>query len=134
MTTIQGTYGFVYCGANGLGVGVFTVTGDRLQGVDYVGGKYDGTVKENGDGSISVVVDFTVMPGAMLVQGTAPQDIPYQRRIEQTMPPLFGDGRPVELHSPPGFVTLMIKRIPDDFASAVTDGLSVTIGANRRIV
>ncbi len=49
------------------------------------------------------------------------------------MPPLFGEGRPVELYSPPGFVTLMIKRVPDEFATAVRDGFSINIGANRLV-
>src|SRR5580692_1994963 len=120
---IEGTYGFVYCGANGLGFGVFTVAGGRLAGVDYVGGKYDGTAKENDDGSISIAIDFVVRPGAVLVQGTSPQEVPYQRRIEQTLPPSFGDGRPVELHSPPGFITLMIKRVSDEFAKGVVEGI-----------
>jgi hypothetical protein len=30
--SIDGTYGFVYCGVEDLGIGVFTVTGDRFEG------------------------------------------------------------------------------------------------------
>jgi hypothetical protein len=40
---IDGTYGFVYSGVNGLGVGIFTVLGERFEGVDFVGGRYTGT-------------------------------------------------------------------------------------------
>jgi hypothetical protein len=40
---IDGTYGFVYSGVNGLGVGIFTVLGERFEGVDFVGGRYIGT-------------------------------------------------------------------------------------------
>jgi hypothetical protein len=29
---IDGTYGFVYCGNRGLGVGVFSINGDRIEG------------------------------------------------------------------------------------------------------
>ena len=39
---IDGTYGFVYCGSTGLGVGVFCVRGDRFEGLDYAGGRYEG--------------------------------------------------------------------------------------------
>jgi hypothetical protein len=47
------------------------------------------------------------------------------------MPPEFGDGRPVELSSPPGFVTLMIKRVPNDFARAISEGIFIYIGRDR---
>jgi hypothetical protein len=37
--SIEGTYGFVYSGANGLGVGIFTITGETFEG--RVGGSDD---------------------------------------------------------------------------------------------
>jgi hypothetical protein len=129
--SIEGTYGFVYSGANGLGVGVFRVRGSALQGVDYAGGKYEGTAVENEDGSISIAVDLTVNPGMALVQGTAPQDFPYSRLIAQSVPSSFGDGRPIELDSPPGSVTVMIKRVPDEYERALSEGVSVYIGDKR---
>lgn len=36
---IDGSYGSVYRGGNGLGIGVFTVKGDRLEGGNYFGGR-----------------------------------------------------------------------------------------------
>ena len=50
---IDGTYGFVYCGAIGMGFGVFTVAEGQVKGRDYAGGKYSGTAKEGPDGSPS---------------------------------------------------------------------------------
>jgi hypothetical protein len=116
---IEGTYGFVYGGANGLGVAFFTVEGERLRGIDYVGGRYDGTARENPDGTILIAIEFDVLPGMVLVQGTP------------TMPPGFGDGRPVELASPPGGVTFMIKRVPDEASRAISECIYVSIGADR---
>ena len=129
--SIDGTYGFVYSGVNGLGVGIFTVVGEKFDGVDFGAGRYNGTAHENSDGSISISIDFDVKPGMVLVQGTAPQDIPHRRHIEHEMPPLFGDGKPVEIPSPPGFVTVMVKQVPDDYARALSEGVSVSIGARR---
>jgi hypothetical protein len=128
---IDGTYGFVYSGVNGLGAGIFTVLDEKFEGVDHVGGRYTGTARENRDGTISISIDFDVKPGMELVQGTAPQDLPHRRHIEHEMPAGFGNGRPVEISASPGSVTVMVKRVPDDWARAVSEGVSVSIGARR---
>jgi hypothetical protein len=44
------------------------------------------------------------------------------------MPPGFGDGKPVEITSPPGVVTVMVKRVSDDYARALSEGFSMLIG------
>lgn len=49
---IDGTYAFVYSGVNGLGVGIFTVLGEKFEGVDFVGARYTGTAREKSDGTI----------------------------------------------------------------------------------
>jgi hypothetical protein len=128
---IDGTYAFVYSGVNGLGVGIIVVLGETVEGVDFVGGRYTGTARENDDGTISIAIDFDVKPGMTLVQGTAPQDIPHRRHIEHKMPAGFGNGTPVEIPAPPGSVTVMVKRVPDDWARAVSEGISVSIGTRR---
>lgn len=125
---IDGTYGFVYSGVNGLGVGVFTVVGEKFEGIDFADGRYNGTAHENDDGTISIVIDFDVKPGMGLVQGTSPQELPHRRHIEHRMQPGFGDGKPEVIPSPPGVVTVMVKRVPDDYARALTEGLSLSIG------
>jgi hypothetical protein len=128
---IDGTYAFVYSGVNGLGVGIFTVLGEKFEGVDFVGGRYTGTARENRDGAISISIDFDVRPGMALVQGTSQQEVPHRRHIEHDMPAGFGNGRPVEISAPPGSVTVMVKRVPDEYARALSDGLSVLIGTSR---
>jgi hypothetical protein len=60
---IEGTYGFVYSGVNGLGLGIFTVLAEKFEGVDFVGGRYTGIARENRDGTISLSIDFDVKPG-----------------------------------------------------------------------
>ena len=124
---IDGTYGFVYCGASGLGIGVFTVQNEALEGSDYGGSRYLGTAKEASDGRIVLSFHLEVRAGVSLVQGTAPQEVPHSRRITQTLPPNFGDGKPQELQLPPGMVTAMIKRLSDDFAPAAASGLTIQI-------
>ena len=59
-TVIEGTYGFVYCSDNGFGMGVFTIKGEQFIGVDSGGVNYDGTAKEQEDGSI--VLDVMLVP------------------------------------------------------------------------
>jgi hypothetical protein len=122
---IDGTYGFVYCGSNGLGVGVFCVHGDRFEGLDYAGGRYEGTAVEDQHGNIRLRLTFQGPAGMGLVRGTAPQDAALTREIRQIMPRAFGDGRPIEIISGSRTVTVMVKRIPDEFAPAATHGLSI---------
>jgi hypothetical protein len=57
---IKGTFGFVYCSDNGFGMGVFTIKGEQFIGVDSGGVNYDGTAKEQEDGSI--VLDVMLVP------------------------------------------------------------------------
>src|ERR1700730_2608396 len=58
---IDGAYGFVYCGANGLGIGIFTVIGEQFEGIDYDGIRYSGTAHENQDSTIQLAIR---VPGA----------------------------------------------------------------------
>jgi hypothetical protein len=108
--SIDGEYGFVYCGAIDLGIGAFIINNGEVRGRDYGGMDYSGTAEENADGTITFKVIYRVRAGGELVQGVAPQDIPYDKVIEQKFPPMFGDGKPIETASPP--VTVMIKRLP----------------------
>jgi hypothetical protein len=124
---IDGTYGFVYCGSSGLGVGVFCVRGDRFEGLDYAGGRYEGTAVEDQHGNIHLRLTFEGPAGMGLVPGTTLQNAPLKRELRQIMPRDFGDGRPIEIISRSRTVTVMVKRIPDEFASAATQGLSIQI-------
>jgi hypothetical protein len=120
---LDGTYGFVYCGNGGLGAGVFSINGDRFEGRDIGGSSYKGTATQDGDGNIVLDVQMLVPSGVVLVQGTAPQDLPHSRQISWTFPPTFGDGEPqmVEFAGP---VTVMVKRIADENAAIVKGGFT----------
>lgn len=107
---IDGTYGFVYCGAEDIGIGVFIVREGSVTGRDYGGGAYHGTAAENSDGTIDLRLSFQVPAGVTLVQGTTAQEIPYTKIIEGTYPALFGDGTPVDASNPP--VKVMVKKLP----------------------
>jgi hypothetical protein len=80
------------------------VENGTVRGIDYGGFTYSGT--------ISLKIKYHVPTGGQLVQGVAPQDLPYDKFIEQEFPPLFGDGNPVETAKPP--VTVMVRRLPPD--------------------
>jgi hypothetical protein len=137
---IDGTYGFVYCGNHRLGIGIIRVFRGGFEGLDYVGGRYSGTAIEDpktrrirlrrtadpsriaASGQIMVRLTFEVKPGMIRVQGTAPQDLPQRREIDQVLPPGFGDGRPIKIDASPGTVTVMVRRISDEYAAR---GMSV---------
>jgi hypothetical protein len=121
---VDGTYGCVYCGADGLGLGVFNAKNGKVVGFDYVGVRYHGTAIEDvASREITLDLTFEVPRGVDLVQGTAA----YTRRITQTLPPDFGDGTPIKVDTPSGIVTAMIKRIRDDFEQAAFYGFILRI-------
>jgi hypothetical protein len=95
IVSLDGAYGFVYCGAIDLGIGAFIVENGAVRGRDYGGLNYSGTVQLNADQTITLKVTYRIPAGGVLVQGVTPQDVPYDKMIEQNFPPLFGDGRPV---------------------------------------
>jgi len=112
---IEGTYGFVYCGVSGLGMGVFTIKGEQFIGVDSGGVNYDGIAQEQEDGSIALDVKLNVPPELETAQSRASQGMPHTRRFVTTLPPAFGDGKPQEISSMPGNITVMIRQVRDDF-------------------
>ena len=117
---IDGTYGFVYCGNRGLGIGVFLIEGQRIEGRDFAGGVYKGTAVKDGKGNIEIDVQMHVSAG---VETAEPQDLPQARHIHWTFPPAFGDGEPqmVEFAGP---VTVLVKRIPDVNAAIARSGFT----------
>jgi hypothetical protein len=121
---IDGTYGFVYCGNSGLGIGVLSISGDQIKGRDFAGSSYMGTAVQDGDGNIVLDLQMQIPAGVILVQGTAPQDVPHTRQISWTFPPAFGDGEPQMVAFGPGPVTVMVKRIPDENAAIVKQGFT----------
>jgi hypothetical protein len=120
--SIDGTYGFVYCGNRGLGIGVFLVEGQRIEGRDFAGGRYMGAAVQDGKGNIQLDVQMQV-PAGVAAQGTASQDFPHTRHIHWTFPPAFGDGEPqmVEFAGP---VTVMVKRVADKNAAIAKNGFT----------
>jgi hypothetical protein len=124
---MNGTYGFVYCGYIGVGMGVFRIANSALVGVDLAGAKYRGQVVEDkSTGGMKIAFEMSVPSGVMLVQGTTPLDTPYTKTAEINAPPDFGDGTPFQVYIAPGTITMMVKRIPDDY-SAFADGVRVNV-------
>ena len=124
---MDGTFGFTYCGDLGVGIGVFRVNGCELIGADLAGGRYKGRITEDQvTGELDLTFDMTVPVGVFLVQGTSPQDVPYIKTANVKVPAGFGDGTPFEVYVPPGTVTLMVKRISDEFAP-YADGVRIEI-------
>ena len=127
---INGTYGFVYCGANGLGLGVFRIEAGTFAGADTGGVLYEGKAQEGGDGSIYLDLNLAVPSGTPMAHGTASQVVPHALRIQATLPPAFGDGVPQVIAAQPGSITVMIKRIRDDF---LPPGKSPTLNDTHRL-
>lgn len=124
---MDGTYGFVYCSHISVGMGIFKITNSALTGVDLAGSRYRGhVVEDDATGEIDLSFEMTVPAGVMLVQGTSAQDITYTKSARVKVPRDFGDGRPFEVYVAPGPVTMMVKRIPDEW-STYADGITVTV-------
>ena len=51
--SLDGAYGFVYCGAVDLGIGAFIVENGAIRGRDSGGLTYSGTIQENADKTIT---------------------------------------------------------------------------------
>jgi hypothetical protein len=115
---IDGFYGIVYCGHTGMGIAAFSVSNGRLEGWDWDRVRYTGTAVETPGGNILVDLCQEVPSGVELVTGLVPQDAPYRLEIKEELPPLFGDGQPVKVQR--GTVTVMVKRIRDDYVTSPT--------------
>jgi hypothetical protein len=125
---MNGTYSFVYSGAVGVGMGFFVIKDNVLTGADIGGGRYHGDVTENQEtGGFNVLFDMFVPAGMVLAQNSAPQEIDLMKtEISLQFKPDFDNGEPIKVYISPGDVTLMIKRIPDEY-SVYAYGVSVTI-------
>jgi hypothetical protein len=112
------TYGFVFCGFDTVGVGVFTVVGSRLSGRDAGGGHYEGVVSVDADSGEVTAKLAVFTPRGFGVKARPPPAEGGARRNPVTMrfPPRFGDGAPVTIHIPPGPVVVIVKRIDDSYA------------------
>jgi hypothetical protein len=127
---IDGTYGFVYCGNRGLGAGVFSIKGERLEGRDFAGSNYNGTATPDGDGNIVLDVQMVVPSGVVLVQGSEPLDLSHNRQIKHS---LAGDldergEAPILLHR--GIVAQGV--VEDRNLCLGSDGRLVTLPGWRR--
>jgi len=122
---MKGTYAFVYGGYIGVGIGVFRVAGSDFVGADHAGCKYRGTVsKDLETGEITVSFDMFVPAGMLLVQGTSPLEFDTTKTGSFTAPPDFGEGEPFKVYIEPGYINLMVKRIPDEYSTRA-DGIGV---------
>jgi hypothetical protein len=125
---MNGTYGFVYAGFIGVGIGVFTIRGSVLTGA---GGKYAGRVVKDQTEGFTLDFDMFVPAGTFLVQGTSPQDINYTKKVSISLPPDFAEGVPVKVYIPPGPVTLMIRQISDEEYSALASGFRLSVALDH---
>ena len=124
---MDGTYSFVYSGALGVGLGIFTLTGSQVIGCSLAGGRYRGSLtKDAATGEFDIDVEQTVPAGVALVQGTSAQSLPYVKGLSGKLPADFDNGKPIQLFLPPGFVTIMVRRVPDEWAPYAR-GVNVSI-------
>jgi hypothetical protein len=113
---IAGRYLFVYCGTVDIGMGWFIVEIDgSVVGRDIGDVVYNGTARVDHDGWITLDLTLTIPAGTRLAQGTSEQDAPHVRPVHAYLPPGFGDGYPQQIQLAPGIVTVMIRRVSDDF-------------------
>ena len=77
----DGTFGFVYCGQIGVGVGVTVIKNNMLNGADLSGGRYTGAVKAlpNG-GGYTITYDMFVPPNVLLSGRSSTRNGAYTER------------------------------------------------------
>lgn len=126
--SVNGTYSFAYSGSLGVGVGVLSIQNSTLTGADLGGGRYHGVVIPDPESAgFRVVFDMLVPAGAFLVQNASPQAISHTRSgISVDFRPDFDNGEPIKIYVPPGDITLMVRRISDEYAWCAS-GVKVTI-------
>jgi hypothetical protein len=77
---MNGTYGFVYSGIMGVGLGVFIIQNSVFLGSDTGGAKYSGhAVQDMATGAITILFEMFVPEGTALIHGTSAQDIKYTK-------------------------------------------------------
>jgi hypothetical protein len=120
----NGTYGFIYCGFTGVGIGALTVNDGVLTGSDG-GNKYTGKASvDSATGEIVLDFEQHTPAGVSLVQGVMPLPWPSLRPRVIRLPANF-DGKPIDHPLPPGHVTITFKRVPDEYA-VYANGFTVT--------
>jgi hypothetical protein len=126
--SISGTYGFVYSGAVGLGLGALYVESDgRVIGHDWGGVRYEGEATVLPNARIRLRLKQSVPSGIRLVEGTSAQELPFAREITHEFPPEFGGGKPETVTTPLGTVYVMVQRVTDDYAGAAQRGFVIQI-------
>jgi hypothetical protein len=125
---VDGTWGFVYAGETGIGVGAIVVKDGKFGGADAGGIKYRGTVVEDPEtGDLAVELEMDVPAGVWLVGGAGAMDMPHTRHQTFKLPPRFGDVAPVEIPIRPGKVLGMFKLCTPEEAAALARGIDIRL-------
>jgi hypothetical protein len=123
---IDGTYGFVFAGALGIGIGVFRVTNGQLIGSDSSGCDYRGTVTEDAsDHRLSIKLDqFAPNHVRAAYSRRFSREKTIRSALDFSIGPNFEDGRPFPLETSTDVVTVIIRRISDKYDKYV-NGLKI---------
>jgi hypothetical protein len=118
--SIDGTWGFIYWGDAGLGIGVIVIRGRNLIGSDnWV--TYCGTVDEDpASGELVVQVDMDIPAGVWLVGGAGAMDVPSKRSQSFRLPARLGDSTPIEVPIRPGKTMAVFRPVPEEWAAYAT--------------
>src|SRR4051794_805000 len=118
--SLVGTYGFVYCGNTGVGIGVLSInSGGEVTGCDLTGGRYRGHAHERANGEVLFDVVFVVAPDIEPSRARAPRRVLHTRPLKHVFPAKFGDGAPQNVLLPLGQVTAMMNKEPKAMPAGV---------------
>jgi hypothetical protein len=110
-----------------VGLGILKVTDGVVIGVDLAGSRYRGQMLPlEGSDEVEFRLEMAIPPGVSLVQGTSAQPIPYVKALPARLPVDFANGAPIAIRVSPGTVTIMIKRIPDEYGPYAS-GININI-------
>jgi hypothetical protein len=122
---LDGTWGFVFAGVLGIGIGGMVVKDGKFHGADSGGVKYRGTIERvPGTDRVKLDFDMDVPPDIMLVGGGSAQELPMKRHQSFELPANFVDGIPVDLPLHGAKATGMFRPIDDAWAP-LADGFTI---------
>lgn len=109
---MDGFYLVYATGRAGHSILVVVIREGTIVGADVGGMKYDGTIKDDGQGYVCSVV-YVVPPGAVLITGAPAPTAPLRVPVSFNLPKGFADGRVIGINTPMGPVNAKFEKVRD---------------------
>ena len=99
-----------FTGAAGQSIGLFYIGDGIIAGIDAGTMQYDGSYKENPDGSVDGAVEYVIPAGVSLITGAPPAPTPTRIPLKLSLPANFSEGKVVTINTPLGPVNARFEK------------------------